>query len=56
MQFGPELHTPVTHRAAGVVILNGAGDILLSTDGVLVDERLYLDVHLVPGRYLPNGP
>jgi len=29
MQFGPELHTPVEHRAAGVVVLNEAGDILL---------------------------
>ncbi|GHF49451.1 8-oxo-dGTP pyrophosphatase MutT (NUDIX family) [Deinococcus metalli] len=29
MQFGPEFHTPITHRAAGVVILNPAGDILL---------------------------
>ena len=38
-----------------LVKLGGAGDILLSTDDVLVDERLYLDFHLVPGRYLPNG-
>ncbi|WP_155297885.1 Nudix hydrolase [Deinococcus kurensis] len=29
MQFGPELHTPVEHRAAGVVVLNEADDILL---------------------------
>ncbi len=38
-----------------LVKLGGAGDILLSTDQPLVDERLYLDHHLVPGRFLPNG-
>lgn len=48
--------------AAGIVTpsdmlvkLGGAGDILLCTDAPLTDERLYLDFHLVPGRYLPNG-
>lgn len=48
--------------AAGIVAegdllikLGGAGDILLSTDAPLVDERLYLDFHLVPGKFLPNG-
>jgi len=29
VQFGLELHTPVSHRAAGVVILNAAGDLLM---------------------------
>ena len=38
-----------------LVKLGSAGDILLSTDEPLVDERLYLDFHLVPGKYLPNG-
>jgi len=38
-----------------VVKLGGAGDILLATDRPVVDDRLYLDFHLVPGRYLPNG-
>ncbi len=38
-----------------VVKLGGAGDILLTTDRPVVDHRLYLDFHLVPGRYLPNG-
>ena len=38
-----------------LVKLGGAGDILLSTAAPLVDERLYLDFHLVPERYLPNG-
>lgn len=38
-----------------LVKLGGAGDILLSTDSPLIDERLYLDFHLVPGKFLPNG-
>jgi xylulokinase len=38
-----------------LVKLGGAGDILLATDAPVVDERLYLDYHLVPGKYLPNG-
>lgn len=38
-----------------LVKLGGAGDILMATDRPLVDERLYLDFHLVPGKYLPNG-
>ncbi len=38
-----------------LVKLGSAGDILLASDEPLVDERLYLDFHLVPGKYLPNG-
>ncbi|HEU4657349.1 MAG TPA: FGGY-family carbohydrate kinase [Capillimicrobium sp.] len=38
-----------------LVKLGGAGDILLSTGAELIDERLYLDFHLMPDRYLPNG-
>jgi xylulokinase len=38
-----------------LIKLGGAGDILLTTAEPLVDERLYLDYHLVPGRWLPNG-
>ncbi len=38
-----------------LVKLGSAGDILLASDQPLVDERLYLDFHLVPGKYLPNG-
>jgi len=48
--------------AAGVVRpgdllikLGSAGDILLACPEPLVDDRLYLDHHLVPGLYLPNG-
>ena len=38
-----------------LVKLGGAGDILVATDSRVVDERLYLDAHPVPGHWLPNG-
>ncbi|QYH34692.1 FGGY-family carbohydrate kinase [Salinibacterium sp. M195] len=38
-----------------LVKLGGAGDILVASDRPLVDPRLYLDAHPVPGRWLPNG-
>jgi xylulokinase len=38
-----------------LIKLGSAGDILIASDHPLVDERLYLDFHLVPGKYLPNG-
>lgn len=38
-----------------LIKLGGAGDILLSLDAPLVDERLYLDHHLVPGAWMLNG-
>lgn len=33
----------------------GAGDILLAAGRPVPDARLFLDHHLVPGRFLPNG-
>jgi xylulokinase len=33
----------------------GAGDILLATDRPKPDPRLFLDHHLVPGLFMPNG-
>ncbi|WP_059019972.1 FGGY-family carbohydrate kinase [Mycobacterium sp. M26] len=38
-----------------LVKLGGAGDILVASDTPIVDARLYLDAHPVPGRWLPNG-
>ncbi len=38
-----------------LVKLGGAGDILFCTDRPVVDRRLFLDYHLVEGRWLPNG-
>ncbi|MFI5036241.1 MAG: FGGY family carbohydrate kinase [Acidimicrobiales bacterium] len=38
-----------------LVKLGGAGDILCVSDAMLLDPRLYLDHHPIPGRWLPNG-
>lgn len=38
-----------------LVKLGGAGDILVASDTRVVDERIYLDAHPVPGHWLPNG-
>ncbi|MGW0158660.1 FGGY-family carbohydrate kinase [Mycobacterium sp. NPDC003323] len=38
-----------------LVKLGGAGDILVAADTPVIDARLYLDAHPVPGRWLPNG-
>jgi xylulokinase len=38
-----------------LVKLGGAGDILVASNTRVVDERLYLDAHPVPGHWLPNG-
>ncbi len=35
--------------------LGGAGDILYSLDEPMVDPRLFLDYHVIPGKYLING-
>ncbi|ANP89821.1 FGGY-family carbohydrate kinase [Rhizobium leguminosarum] len=42
---------------AGDVLLKfgGAVDILTATDVVRPDSRLFLDYHLVPGLFMPNG-
>lgn len=43
-------------RAGDMLIkLGSAGDVLMASDEPLIDERLYLDFHLVPGKFLPNG-
>ncbi len=38
-----------------VVELGGAGNILVASPCPVVDERLYLDFHLIPGLFVPNG-
>jgi len=38
-----------------LIKLGGAGDILVATDRVVVDPRLYLDAHPIPGQWLLNG-
>lgn len=44
-------------KASGDVLLKfgGSVDILVATDQVKPDPRLYLDYHLVPGLFMPNG-
>ena len=44
-------------QEAGDVLLKfgGAVDILTATDKVCPDPRLFLDYHLIPGLYMPNG-
>jgi xylulokinase len=38
-----------------LIKLGGAGDIMLAVDEPAVDERLYLDFHLLPGHYVMSG-
>jgi xylulokinase len=38
-----------------VIKFGGAGDILLSSDQPIADRRLFIDYHIVPGLYFPNG-
>lgn len=38
-----------------VVELGGAGNILAGARQPVIDERLFLDYHMVPGEWLPNG-
>ncbi|MHA1553364.1 MAG: FGGY-family carbohydrate kinase [Alphaproteobacteria bacterium] len=33
----------------------GSADILIATDSAVPDPRMYLDYHLIPGLYVPNG-
>ncbi len=44
-------------RSEGDLLLKfgGAGDILLATDRPRPDPRLFLDHHIVPGLFMPNG-
>ncbi len=38
-----------------LVKLGGAGDIMISLDDIVVDERLFLDYHDIPGKYIASG-
>ncbi len=38
-----------------LVKLGGAGDILISMDTILVDERLFLDYNDIPAKYIASG-
>jgi len=45
----------LVNEGDGLIKLGGAGDILAVSDHVLLDARLYLDKHPIPGKWLPNG-
>ncbi len=45
----------VTSPGELLVKLGGAGDILYCLDELLTDPRLFLDYHVIPGKYLING-
>jgi xylulokinase len=38
-----------------LIKLGGAGDILVVSDDLVLDKRLYLDAHPIPNKWLPNG-
>ncbi|KZD09502.1 FGGY-family carbohydrate kinase [Oceanibaculum pacificum] len=45
----------VTRPGDVLLKFGGSVDILVATDTVAPDPRLYLDYHLVPGLFMPNG-
>jgi xylulokinase len=45
----------VENHGDWLVKLGGAGDVLVASDSAIVDSRLYLDAHPVPGKWLLNG-
>lgn len=45
----------LTKHGDCLVKLGGGGDVLVVTDKFFIDERLYLDAHPMPGKWLPNG-
>ena len=45
----------VTERGQVLLKFGGSVDVLVATDRAIPDPRLYLDYHLVPGLFMPNG-
>jgi xylulokinase len=45
----------ITRPGDVLLKFGGSGDIIVASDKALPDHRLYLDYHLVPGLYAPNG-
>jgi xylulokinase len=43
------------NRGDLLVKLGGAGDIMVSLDKIIVDERLFLDYNNIPGKYIASG-
>ena len=55
MQFGPELHTPISHRAAGVVILNASGDLLMVRENGVPGQRQKAGLWHIPSGTVEDG-
>jgi xylulokinase len=45
----------ITRKGDVLLKFGGSVDILIATDKPVSDARMYLDYHLVPGLYMPNG-
>jgi len=45
----------ITRKGDVLLKFGGSVDILIATDKVVPDSRMFLDYHLVPGLYMPNG-
>ncbi len=45
----------LTRKGDVLLKFGGSVDILIATDRVVPDARMFLDYHLVPGLYMPNG-
>jgi xylulokinase len=45
----------IFRRGDVLLKFGGSVDVLLATSEIVPDPRLYLDYHLVPGLYMPNG-
>jgi xylulokinase len=45
----------VTERGDALLKFGGSADILVATDTATPDARMFLDYHLIPGLYMPNG-
>lgn len=45
----------VVHAGDVLLKFGGSVDVLIATDRIAPDPRMYLDYHLVPGLYMPNG-
>jgi len=45
----------ITKKGEVLLKFGGSVDILIATDQPVPDPRMYLDYHLVPGLFMPNG-
>jgi xylulokinase len=45
----------VVHPGDVLLKFGGSVDVLIATSKVVPDPRIYLDYHLIPGLYMPNG-